>query len=143
MADVDELIDSFSKSVLINLYNPSPYQLYVKDGALYTEVYIPPNHVLGELSGTPSYIWEMKHNDYIIVDDELVLNIENTKHNMLHFVQEENCSRNISNSRIWMQLSKDGDKNFYLLSKNEIFPHQEIVYNTYDFICEDMDDHTK
>lgn len=134
--DVDDLSEYFSNSVTINLNNPSSYRLYINNRRVYTEEYIPSNTVLGELNGKSTYIWEIKHNNYIIVDDELVLDIEDTKNNILNMVQEENCSNNVSNSYIYMYTKTNGDVHFFIITKEHIMPNQEIVYSANDFVNE-------
>lgn len=130
---MDEFTEVFNNSVLISIHNSSPYHLCVQQGALYSMEYIGENIVIGELQGTPCYIWEINHNEYIIVDDELVLNIQQYKTSMLSHIREENMSSNPSNCYIRMVIKKDGGAHFHLITKRPVLPGQELVYNAFDF----------
>lgn len=130
---IDELSECFSNSAIITLHNPSPYKLYVSNRALHTQGSLEAQTVVGELTGNPAYIWETRHNEYILIEDELVLDVQQHKTNMLNHVREENWSENLSNCYIRMRVSQNGDTRFYLVTKADIYPHQELVYSTFDF----------
>jgi hypothetical protein len=134
--DIDELTECFSNSASITLYNPSAYHLYVNNGALYTHDPIKANIIIGELKGIPSYIWDVNHNHYIIIEEELVLDIQQYKKNMLNWIREENCSTNLSNCFIHMVVKNNEEKYFYLVAKQDIESGQELVYNAFDFVVE-------
>lgn len=131
--NIDELTESLSNTVIISLHNPSPYHLYMNNRALYTEGLICGEMVIGEITGNQVYIWETQHNEYILIENELVLDIQQNKKNMLNHVREENCSNNPSNCYIHMVVRKDGSTHFYLCTKQDIFPHEELVYSIFDF----------
>lgn len=114
--------------------NPTPYNIYLKEGGLYSAQIIPPNTIIGELVGDPDYIWNVKHNNYIIIDDELVLDVSRYNSNMLTYVREENLTSNLSNTFICMKLNKNGQMEFKLVTKSAILPDDEIVYSTFDFM---------
>lgn len=133
---MDEFTEVFNNSVLISIYNPSTYHLCIQQGSLYTMECIGENTIIGELQGKPCYIWEIKHNEYIIIDDELVLDVQHHKGNMLSHIREENMTTSPSNCYINKVVKKNGNTHFYLVSKTYIAPSQELVYNAFDFIHE-------
>lgn len=131
--DIDLLTESFSKSLNINVKNNTPYNLYLQNGALYSGQIIKEDTIIGEISGHPCYIWELNHNDYIIIDNELVLNTLFYKENILSYVREENETTNLSNCFIKMLIDKYDNKKFLLITKNIVLPCEELIYNSFEF----------
>ena len=131
--DIALLTDSFSKSLNINVKNNTPYNLYLQNGSLYSGQIIKENTVIGEINGYPCYIWEINHNDYIIIDNEMILNTQIYKEDIVSYVREENETSNISNCFIKMYINQYGNKKFYLVTKSVILPCEEIVYSSFDF----------
>lgn len=132
--EIDNLADRFSNSMIITLYNPTHYQLFICNEGLYTQELIKANTILGELNGIPTYIWEIRHNNYIIIDDELILDVQNCKGNMLNHVREENLTNNPSNCCIFMRHEKDNSSKFYLVCTKDIAINDEIVYDAQNFV---------
>lgn len=130
---VNELAEFFANSTVLSLHNPSQYRLYLNNGGVYTSDAIPTEQVIGEISGSPCYIWEINHNEYIIMDDELVVDIRNYKTNIMSYVREENMTTHPSNCYIRMFVQRNGHTQFFLISKTTIMPDQELVYNAFDF----------
>lgn len=134
---INDLADYLSSTAIISLKNPTPFNIYIHDGGLYTADFIPKDTVIGDIVGDPAYIWEIRHNEYIVVDDEFVLDVHRHKSNMLSHVREENLTRNLSNSFVYMQIGSNGETTFKLVTKTAIMPNHEIVYSAFDFINAD------
>lgn len=130
---VDDLTEYFANSTVLSLHNPSQYRLYLNNGGLYTADAITTEQIIGEIRGSPCYIWEINHNEYIIMDDELVVDIRNHKTNIMSYVREENMTNHPSNCYIRMFVQLNGHTQFFLISKAIIMPDQELVYNAFDF----------
>jgi hypothetical protein len=132
--DMDELASMFMSANSISLYNPSHYNLYMMQGALFTSDPIHANSIIGEICGDRAYIWELNHDNYLLVNDELVLDIHRYMSNMLSHVREENQTSAHSNCHIHMVSDTNGTIKFYLVCNRPIPPHTEVVYNVFDFV---------
>jgi len=136
-AEIDKLESMFASST-IAIKNTTQFALYVKNQALYSNQVIRENVTIGELYGAPAYIWEIHNNSYILIDNEMVLDVRNHMDNILSYVREENQSYQASNCYIRMMTQKDGYIKFLLVSKSVILPHEEVVYSTFDFARVDL-----
>ena len=132
---MDDLILSFQRGTTLTFYNPTPYDLFVHDGCVYSNQWIARNTRLGELHGTPCYIWDMTHHDYMIVHDEMVLDVsENCPRSILTYVHEENQSSNPANCVVTIETCDVTGKNMIFLDAlRNIQPLEEVVY-TWDMV---------
>ncbi len=131
---VDHLIDNFSRSLNINIGNDTPYNIYIKDGGLYSAQVIQENTILGEIKGNPCYIWELDHTDYIIIEKEFVLDTRLYKNHIISYVREENETSNLSNCLVRMTNDHNWQTRFLLMTKKTIVPFEELVYSPFDFM---------
>lgn len=128
---MEQLIADFNRATVLQWYNPTFFHLHPDpDGGVITQSRIVAGTRIGQLEGEPMYIWDMAHNDYIIVGDEFVLDISKQfPRNILHYVREENQSGNISNCVIVTECNETtGETKFYLDSCRNIEPGEELVY---------------
>lgn len=136
-SDVSSLVDMFAASA-IAVNNPTSFSLYVKNNALYTNQVIMENMVVGEIHGDPGYIWEIQHNQYILINNDMVLDVLRYMNTILSYVREENQSYQMSNCYIRMITEKDCTTRFFLITKSAIMPHEELVYSAFDFVHTDL-----
>jgi hypothetical protein len=130
---MDHLTDVFSRSLNIRVRNNTPYDLYIREGAVYSGQTIRGDEIIGEIMGDPSYIWELNHNSYIIIDREFVLDTRRYNDSIISYVREENETSNTSNCFVRIAIDHNGQARFLLVTKKEIQPCEELVYSTFDF----------
>lgn len=138
---INEISNIMTRSVNINSSTFSTINtdiLYLHSDGLYTSQFVAANTIIGELTGKPTYVWDVKDTNYVIIDDDMVLDIGEYQSNIVNHVQEENCTINPSNSYVSMSLLKDGGSRFYLITNQNIMPFREIVYNAFCFVHTDM-----
>ena len=135
--DVSNLTEMFAASA-ISVKNPTQIALYVKNNALYANQVIMENTIIGEIYGDPAYIWEIQHNHYILINNDMVLDILRYMDSVISYVREENQTYQMSNCYIRMITEKDCTTRFFLITKGMIMPHEELVYNTFDFVHTDL-----
>lgn len=132
--EVDQLTDLFSKGAILTVRNYTGRCLYLQEGGVYTGEYLQKNTVIGDIQGDPAYLWDVSHRDFLFVDHDLVLDVHRFKHNILSYIREENETSHVSNCFLQMDVDPLGNERFYLVTKTPIMPHQELVYNTADFV---------
>jgi hypothetical protein len=128
---MDSLISQFNKATVLSPYNDTPYDLRLIDGGVYTSVEFPPDVILGEIHGVPSYIWDITHDDYMIVDKEYVLDVSAVPHprSIVTFIREENATFHAANCTIKTVLdAHTGAARFFLQTTTTIMPDSELVY---------------
>lgn len=93
----DELCLEFARASRIDVFNPTGYSLYIGDGGgVFTYERIYANTMLGELKGTPEFVFDITHFDYIILDSDYVLDVsKNQPRSILTWVR---CDYNTSNA---------------------------------------------
>lgn len=123
---MNDLIAEFNRVTALTVVNPTPYALVLQYGGVYSESYIPKGTVLGEVFGTQAYIWEIDHGDYMMVDQDYVLDTSELKapRSILTFVREENSTNNMANCTI---VTTDGPR-FFLQTTSDIPIGAEVVY---------------
>jgi hypothetical protein len=135
--DVSNLADMFAASS-ISVKNQTPFTLYVNNNALYTKQIIMENTIIGEVYGDPAYIWEIQHTNYVLINNDMVLDVLRYMDLDISYVREENQSYQISNCYIRMITEKDCTTRFFLITKRVIMPNEELVYSTFDFVHTDL-----
>lgn len=112
--------------------------LVVLNGHVYSRCYIPSGICLGEIIGRPEYIFDIGHSDYMIVCDELVLDLSGLVHprSPLCYVHETNESPNPANAYIVVATNQNtGETRFFLHTAVPIQAGDEIVYSAWDTRC--------
>lgn len=133
---MDDLLMQFQRCSTLTLYNPTPFALDVlPGGAVVTKQYIPIHTVLGEIVGEPKYIWDIEHQDYMIVGDEFVLDVSmQFPRPILTYVREENMSGEPANCILVTEsCDHTGTNRFFLQTTRAISPDEELVYITMDY----------
>jgi hypothetical protein len=123
---MEELIASFNKATCLTYHNPTGFDLVVEGWAVYTRSYIPEHTIIGEIFGEQRYIWEMNHSDYVIVDQDYVLDTSTlpSPRSIVTMVREENATNNMANCTV---VTCDGPR-FFLQATKDILPDTELVY---------------
>lgn len=103
-------------------------------GGVYCKEFIPAGTVLCEVLGVRSYIWEINHTEYVIVDRDYVVDIRGNKHDgacgtILSAIREENATDNGANCTIEI-IDSEGttEPRFFIRATRDIEPGTEIVY---------------
>lgn len=143
---MDDLIAQLQRSLVITVVNNTSYDLYTtvdvsslqssEHVGVFTRSFIAKGAMIGELLGDPMYIWDMKHNDFIIVGEEFVLDMSNQNpRTILSYLREDNQSPYRSNCIISQHVCYEtGDTRFFLVAMNDIHPQEELVYTVTDFM---------
>lgn len=127
VATMEQLIASFNRAVSIS--TSTPIQLVLEDGGVVTYSPISRGTVIGEVYGTPAYIWELDHSDYIIIDQDYVLDTSTlpSPRSILTMVREENNTHNMGNCTINTVTFAEGHR-FFMQATSDIMPGSELVY---------------
>lgn len=143
---MDDIISQLQRSLVINIVNNTPYDLYTnvdvsslqssEHVGVFTRSYIAKGSVIGEITGDPMYVWDVPHNDFIIVGEEFVLDMsKQVPRTILSYLREDNQSPYRSNCIISQQVCyRTGDTRFFLVAMSEIHPLEELVYTVTDFM---------
>lgn len=133
---MDQLCADFVRSTQLRVYNPTPFHLYLgNDGGVFSDQSIPSYTCIGEIHGEPMYIWDMSHQDYIIVGEEFVLDVSKlVPRPILSWLREDNQSDMMSNCVINTEFDYNtGDYRFFLFTTAPINEGDELVYSVIDF----------
>lgn len=133
--NMDSLITQFSSAATLwqgpELYVERP----IDDPnvlCVWTRTYIPSGRTIGEVVGNPCYIWDITHTDYVIVGDDLVLDMSEVRagsRSPLSFLRDDNSSPHPANCTISACVNEDtGLGRFFVISTRDVHPGEELVY---------------
>lgn len=127
---MDMLIATFHRSVAVDHENGSPFLLAISEcGGVIAHEHIPVGSCIGELAGTPCYIWDIHHTEYIIVGEDMVLDLAHTRRTVLSFVREENETSSPCNCRVAIESDVHMSKHrCFVYALRAIQPGEELVY---------------
>lgn len=143
---MDDIIAQMQRSLVIHVVNNTSYDLYTtvdiaslessEHVGVFTRSHIPKGATIGEIMGDPMYVWDVTHNDYIIVGEEFVLDMSKQQpRTILSYLREDNQSPYRSNCIISQAVTYEtGDTRFFLIAMNDIHPGEELVYTVTDFM---------
>lgn len=134
---MEQLCLDFDRATHIQVYNPTPFALYVgPESGVHAGQYIPAYTCIGELEGEPMYIWEVGHQDYIIVGDEFVLDVSKLKPRpILAWLREENQSDMFNNCIVQTTHDdRNGETRFFLYTIRPVNVDDELVYSVVDYV---------
>ena len=84
--------------------------------------------VLGALYGTPRYIWEVNHSEYIFVDEDLIVDVSHeVPRQILSLMRDDNQSDQPSNCEVRVEHLED-IMHFSVVATRNICPGDELVY---------------
>lgn len=133
---MDDLLLEFQRCATLSMYNPTPFHLEVQPGGgVIARQYLQQGITVGEIHGIPTYIWDITHQDYMIVGDEFVLDVsQQYPRPILTYVREENASDTFANCLLVTESCEHtGTNRFFLRTIRDIHPGQELVYITMDY----------
>lgn len=131
---IDNLSNMFSKSANITVENNTPYELYLNETGLCSGQILEQGLIIGEIYGDMAYIWELDHIDFIILDNDFVLDVKKYKKHILTYIREDNETSNLNNCCIQMMTDEKNISRFYIITEKIIMPHEELVYSAFEFI---------
>lgn len=135
---MEELCADFARSTQLQVYNSTPFQLYLGvGGGVFAGERFLAYTCIGEIVGLPAYIWDLDHHDYLIVDDEYVLDVSLlSPRSILTWMREENQTDSLSNCVIRMEVNeKTQESRFFLWTTKRIDVDEELVYSSTDYLC--------
>lgn len=120
---MDELIAKFHQTTLFHFHLNG-------DEGVVTESLIANNTFIGEITGEPMYIWDICHHDYIVVDQDYVLDVSNEMQtNIFSFIRDENATGKVANCKMYSECDHyTGTTRFFLKSTREIQIGEELIY---------------
>jgi hypothetical protein len=133
---MDGLIAQFSRSTTLHFYNPTQFELEFYNEGVHTHNRIPADTVVGEIEGDPAYIWDISHNDYIIVGEDFVLDCSKlTPRPILTMVREENSTNEYANCMIVSVVNeRTGYTKFFLKTIADVWEGTELVYTVDEYM---------
>lgn len=132
---IDDLCDNFKRATQLHVYNPTPFPLYLGvGGGVFTNAAIPAYTCIGRLDGEAQYIWDMHHQEYIIVGDEFVLDASKLcPRPALTWIREENQTDAMNNCVIRMEVNDEtGETFFFVWTTRPLNIGDELVYTVVD-----------
>lgn len=134
---MDQLCADFVRSTQLRVYNPTPFHLHIgPDGSgVIAGQNIPAYTCVGEIEGEPMYIWDMTHQDYVIVGEEFVLDVSKlSPRPILAWLREENQTDMMNNCVINTEFNQStGEHKFYLFTTVPVNEGDELVYSVIDY----------
>lgn len=129
----DDLISCFVKSTTLTWVNDSRFSLEYEYDAecVIARECIRKGECLGEIMGEPSYVWDIGHNDFMFVSDDMVLDVSrNVPRTVLTLMRDENTSANESNCTIVVHQDHNASTTkFYVYATLDINKGDELVYS--------------
>ena len=129
---MEELCSDFARSTQLQIHNPTSFQLYLNvGGGVFSSQQLFAHTCIGEIEGVPMYIWDVDHNDYMIVDDEFVVDVSQTcPRSILTWVRDENQSDAVANCVIRMDVNETTrETRFFLWTTARLDEGDELVYS--------------
>lgn len=133
---MDQLCADFVRATQLRVYNPTNFHLHIgPEGGVVADQKIPAYTCIGEIQGDPMYIWDMSHQDYIIVGEEFVLDVSKlTPRPILSWLREENQTDMVNNCVINTEFNHaTGEHKFFLFTTAPINEGDELVYSVIDY----------
>lgn len=134
---MEQLCVDFARSTQLQVYNPTSFHLYIGgEQGVHAGQKIAAYTCIGELEGEPMYIWDIGHQDYIIVGDEFVLDVSQlSPRPILSWLREENQTDKFNNCVIRTVVDeRTGDTRFFLWTTCPIQEDDELIYSVVDYM---------
>lgn len=129
---MEDLIYAFHRCNRVSSLHPTPFALELQPGGgVYTTQFLPAHTQLGEVHGDPMYIWDISHTDYMMVEEDMVLDLSNQHpRSILTYVREQNASPHPANCIFITQTCHEtGTNRFFLYTQEAIHMGEELVYS--------------
>lgn len=131
----DELCAEFTRATQLRVYNPTLFDLFIGDGGgVFSSQQIYKYTFIGELHGTPEYLSNVTHNDYLILDDVFVLDVSinvatTSQRSILTWIRNECETDSPCNCIIRTEVNESTcESKFTLWSTERIDEGDELVY---------------
>jgi hypothetical protein len=131
--EMDALIANFNRSTCIGDYslNGCNFRMtYNSDvGCVVALQHIPLQSCIGEIFGEPQYIWDVVHCNYLLIDDDMIIDVsQQPTRQVLSFINENNQTVGVPNCEIVAR--DEGSKlRFFVFATSSIRAGEEIVYS--------------
>lgn len=130
---MEQLIADLVKFTCLNWKNDSHFSLeyHCDTQSVISNEFIRAGECLGELYGEPKYIWDVQHNEYMFVDEDMVIDVSKMiPRTVLTLIRDENLTENESNCEIIVyQDEMIRETRFFIYTTTDIFRGQEVVYS--------------
>lgn len=99
--------------------------------SVYSMEHIPRDTCIGFLEGSPMYIWDISHSEYIFVEEDLVLDMsEVSPRSILSFMHCEDETDNEANCVVVVDHNHvTCETRFFVKTICDIYPGHEVVYS--------------
>jgi hypothetical protein len=86
--------------------------------------------MVGELRGTPEYIQNVPHGDYVVLHDDLVLDMSTASpRSILTWIRSEYDAEKVGNCVIRMEVNEEThESRFYVWTTERVDEGDELVY---------------
>lgn len=126
---MEQLIADFQKVATLTIVNNTLYQLYYDGTGVMSVDYIAKGSYIGEIPGVPQYIWDISHTEYVLVDEDMVLDVSMNRQSILTYLREDSQSENVANCQIIVEHDdQQKETRVFVVATENIVPGQEIVY---------------
>lgn len=128
---MNELIAQFNRSTCIEYTKTAcnydiEYDEFIN--GVRAKQYIQCGALIGEILGDPKYIWDMRHSEFIFIDEDMVVDVSKVlPRQILSFIREDNQSEYPYNCEIIVK-DTPNELRFFLCATRVIYPNEEIVY---------------
>lgn len=127
----DELCLEFARASQLTVFNPTKFNLYIGvGGGLYTKERLVAHVCIGEIEGTPEFLHDITHYDYIQLDSDYGLDVSTvTPRSILSWIRGEYFTDAQPNCVVHMEVDeKNHTSRFFLWTTQRIDIDQELVY---------------
>lgn len=127
----NELCMQLNRALALSWYNPTQYDMSIApNGGVYTRTQILSRTLIGELTGTPAFEFDMTHFDYITIDEDYVLDVSTVQpRSILTWVRSTYDSNKPPNCEVRMHVDEDThETRVTLWSIERIDIDEELVY---------------
>lgn len=129
---MESLIADFGRCNSITWKNDSVFDIEYNpvEKGVYTKERIGAGSCLGEIFGIPTYLWDVSHDQYMFIDEDMVLDVSmNIPRTVLTLLRDENQCAIAGNCTIVVQQDHDrAVTHFFIITITEIDAGEEIVY---------------
>lgn len=126
----EDLCLEFARTQL-SFHNPTSFSFYLGvGGGLFSKDRIYTNTCIGEIQGTPEFLHDMTHFDYIQIDQEYALDVTTVvPRSILTWIRGEYFTQSQPNCEIRVEVNEHTrESRFYVWSFHRIDVDEELVY---------------
>lgn len=127
----DDLCLEFARASQLTLHNPTNYNLYLGiGGGVFANERILSGACIGEVEGTPEFLHDMTHYDYIQLDSDYALDVTTVvSRSILTWIRGEYFIDAHPNCEVRMEVDESTHTSrFYVWTTQRIDINEELVY---------------